>query len=109
LVYFCVFLTKGVQLYSKIEIIMSNTTRTQYRIDPILKENAEKILIKIGIKPAQAIAMFYSEIARTGTFPFLPTKVLKEEISKEIEKTEKGIGIKKYKNKEDLFSSLDNL
>jgi len=88
---------------------MSSTTRTQYRIDPNLKKNAERILIKIGIKPAQAITMFYSEIARTGTFPFLPTKVLKKELSQAIEKTEKGIEVQRYKNKKELFNYLDNL
>ncbi len=51
------------------------TTRLQIRIDAKLKKEAESILKKQGITPAQAITMFYTEIVRTGSFPFSPSKV----------------------------------
>jgi len=83
------------------------TARTQYRIDPTLKISAEKILKKLGIKPSQALTMFYTEITRTRTLPFTPTKVLKEELINEIQDIEQGVGVKTYKNKTDLFKSLN--
>ncbi len=84
-------------------------TRIQHRINPQLKEEAESILEQQGIKPAQAITIFYTEIKRQGGFPFLPSKVPNKKLQKEIKEAEKGKGIKTYKNKKDLFNSLEKL
>lgn len=83
-----------------------NSTRIQHRIDLTLKEDAESILEAQGIKPSQAITIFYTEITRTGGFPFLPSKVPNAELAKDLRDTKKGIGVKRYKNKKDLFDSL---
>ncbi len=85
------------------------STRIQHRINANLKIEAETILEQQGIGPAQAITIFYTEIKRTGGFPFLPSKVPNKQLAKELREAEKGIGIKTYKNKKELFNSLKKL
>lgn len=83
--------------------------RIQHRIDPNLKAEAEMILAKQGIKASQAITIFYTEIKRTGGFPFLPSKVPNKELQKDLMKGRTGRGVKTYKNKRALFDSLKKL
>lgn len=56
---------------------MASTTALYARIDTNLKENAEQILQQLGITPASAIQMFYSQIVLTRGLPLelkLPAK-----------------------------------
>lgn len=56
---------------------MAMTTALYARIDTDLKDNAEKILQQLGISPASAIQMFYSQIVLTRGLPLelkLPAK-----------------------------------
>lgn len=85
------------------------STRIQHRIDVNLKEQAELILEEQGIKPSQAITIFYTEIKRTGGFPFLPSKIPNKKLQKDLKAAKQNIGVKTYKNKKDLFNSLNNL
>lgn len=85
------------------------TARMQHRIDPKLKKEAENILEEQGIRPSQAITIFYTEIKRTGGFPFLPTPIPNKELKKDLLEAKKGSGVKTYKNKKDLFDSLGKL
>jgi addiction module RelB/DinJ family antitoxin len=55
---------------------MANTSAVYARIDTELKENAERILLKLGISPSSAIQMFYSQIVLTSGLPlnlYLPS------------------------------------
>ena len=52
-----------------------STTLLQYRIDKDLKKQAEQIFEIQGIKPSQVISILYTEVARTGKLPFMPSKV----------------------------------
>lgn len=88
---------------------MPTTTRMQHRINPKLKKEAEHILEAQGIRPSQAITIFYMEIKRTGGFPFLPTKVPNIQLKKDLMQAKKGTGVKTYKHKKDLFDELDTL
>ncbi len=49
---------------------MANTSPVYVRIDAKLKENAESILIQLGISPSSAIQMFYSRIVLERGLPF---------------------------------------
>lgn len=79
------------------------STRIQHRIDLDLKIQAESILCEQGIKPSQAITIFYTEIKRMGGFPFLPSKIPNKKLATDLKDAKKGIHVKKYKNKNDLF------
>ena len=49
---------------------MAQEARIRTRINAELKSKEETILSGIGIKPSQAITMFYTQIARQGGIPF---------------------------------------
>ena len=49
---------------------MANTSAVYARIDTGLKENAERILSKLGITPSSAIQMLYSQIVLRQGLPF---------------------------------------
>lgn len=49
---------------------MSNTTAVYARIDSELKQSAEQILARLGITPASAIQMLYSQIVLQRGLPF---------------------------------------
>jgi len=88
--------------------------RIQQRIDPSLRKEAEKILQIQGIKPSQAIILFYTEVKRMGGLPFQPSPVHPSEIPnarlrKEIRDAAKGKGVKTYKNEKDFFDALHAL
>lgn len=85
------------------------STRMQHRIDANLKATVEKILEKQGIRPAQAITIFYTEIKRTGGFPFLPTKVPNKKLQKTMADAKKGIDVTNYKNIKEMFKDLKKL
>lgn len=77
-------------------IHMANTSAVYARIDSGLKEDAEKILKKLGITPSVAIQMFYSQIVLTNGLPLdlhLPAEkpvaiggMSREEIDAELKK-----------------------
>jgi addiction module RelB/DinJ family antitoxin len=88
--------------------------RIQQRIDPKLKREAEQILQTQGIKPSQAIILFYMEVKRAGGLPFQLTPVHSSEIpnaklAKEIRDARKGKGVQSFANKKDFFDSLRKL
>lgn len=85
------------------------SVRMQTRIDSKLKNEAEKILEAQGFKPAQAIQIFYTEVARTGGFPFLPSKVPTKGLAKDLDEAKKGLGVEVYEDSKDFFKALKKL
>lgn len=90
------------------------SARIQHRIDPGLRRKAEAILRTQGIKPSQAIILFYTEVTRARGLPFTPSPVHASEIPnvrlrKELRDADRGIGVKTYKNEKDFFDSLHTL
>ncbi|MBU0458981.1 type II toxin-antitoxin system RelB/DinJ family antitoxin [Patescibacteria group bacterium] len=88
--------------------------RIQQRIDPKLQKDAETILKTQGIKPSQAIILFYMEIKRSRGLPFSPSPVRLDEVpniklQKDLEDASKGKGVKISKNKDEFFDHLDKL
>ena len=85
---------------------MANTTAVYARIDTNLKNNAESILSQLGISPASAIHMFYSQIVLHNGIPFelkipiqkpvaagsLTREELDNELSKGVMSLQKGNG-----------------
>ena len=49
---------------------MLQEARISSRIDASLKNEADSILAHLGIKPSQAITMFYTQIVRQRGIPF---------------------------------------
>ena len=49
---------------------MANTSAVYARIDAQLKQNAEAILAKLGLKPSALIQMTYSQVVLNNGLPF---------------------------------------
>jgi len=49
---------------------MAKTAVVRARMEPELKEEAERVLERLGIKPSEAINMFYVQLQKTGALPF---------------------------------------
>ena len=85
--------------------------RIQQRMNPSLKKEAEAILEMQGIKPSQAIILFYMEVKRFGGLPFHPSPVHPSEIpnaklQKDIRDARRGKGIRTFKSEKEFFDSL---
>ena len=88
--------------------------KIQQRIDPDLQKKAEAILEVLGLKPSQAITLFYVEITRQGNLPFHPSDVQPSEIpnkrlAKTIRDARRGKGVRTFESKEDFCRSLKEL
>lgn len=73
---------------------MAHEARISSRIDSDLKKKGDSILAEIGVKPSQAITMFYKQIVRQRGLPF-ETRIPNEETIKAMQ--------------EDLSSKKDSL
>ena len=51
---------------------MAKTATVRARMEPDLKQHAETILEGIGIKPSEAINLFYRQVEQAGGLPFVP-------------------------------------
>ena len=85
---------------------MAKTTTVQARIDPLLKQDAEKVLAQIGLNSTTAITMFYSQIKLRQGLPFdarIPNKETREAMSE----ARDGKKLKKYDSAKEMFEDLD--
>ena len=76
------------------------------RIEPTLKNNAERILKKLGLSNAEAIRLFYTQICLNKGLPFeikIPNKITMTAMD-EINTGES----KKFNSVKDLFEDLDD-
>jgi DNA-damage-inducible protein J len=84
---------------------MSKAAFIRARIEPDLKFMAEHVLHELGITPTQAITMLYKRVAREHEWP-LELKIPNAATRKALEESDKGIGLVKCKNIDDLFDKL---
>lgn len=86
-------------------------SRIQQRIDPSLRHEAEQILLLQGIKPSQAIVLFYTEIKRSKGLPFSPSPVHASEIpnarlQRDLKNAKNKKDVHSFKSKKDFMQSL---
>jgi DNA-damage-inducible protein J len=84
--------------------IMAQEARISSRIDAELKNKADSILAQIGIKPSQAITMFYTQIVQQRGIPFelkIPNEATIEALNEDI------TNAKRYTNLDTMFADLD--
>jgi DNA-damage-inducible protein J len=84
---------------------MSKTTTARARIEPEVKEEAEKILGDCGLRPSQAISMFYRQVILERGLPF-PIKSFNEETRRVLRASERGVEVEQFDSAEALFEDL---
>jgi DNA-damage-inducible protein J len=89
---------------------MAQEARISSRIDADLKREADSILAEIGMKPSQAIALFYTQIVRQRGIPLslkVPNEGL-EEAMREARDPEFRKTARRYSSVDELMSDLDS-
>lgn len=86
---------------------MNKSATIQARIDPKVKNKAQKILNKLHISMSEAISIFLTQVSLNNGIPFevkIPNKVTEETLLK----SEKGEELHEVSNVKELFKELNN-
>ena len=84
---------------------MSKTSSVRARIEPDLKEKAERVLQDLGLSPTQAIRLFYKQVELRNGLPFavaIPTATT----ARTFEDTDAGRNLVVCKDANDMFRRL---
>ena len=84
---------------------MSKTSSVRARIEPELKENAERVFQDLGLSPTQAIRLFYKQVELRNGLPFavaIPTAAT----VRTVEDTDAGRNLVVCKDADDMFRRL---
>lgn len=81
------------------------TTMYQFRIDAQEKQEVFQIFNELGVKPSQAIKMFFRQVKETRSIPF-DVKLPNKETIETMEKVKQGQELNICKNSDDLFDKL---
>lgn len=84
---------------------MAKTATVRARVEPTLKEKAEKVLGALGLNPTAAITLYYEQIVKRHAIPFtlaLPNAVTR----KAMREAETGRVIR-TRNVDKFFAELD--
>lgn len=84
---------------------MNKTTTARARIEPELKEEAERILRDCGLTASQAIGLFYRQVILERGMPF-PIRSFNEETRRVLRNSEDGIEVEQFESAEALFEDL---
>ena len=85
---------------------MARSVTYQIRIDEEEKQQTFEVFNELGVTPAQAIKMFFTQVRRTHSIPFPIEKTPNTETIKTIEETQKGENLVVCKDANDLFDKL---
>ena len=80
------------------------TAAVHSRIQPEIKEEAERILQRLGLSPTEAIRMFYTQITLRNGLPF-DVAIPNDETIKALEDSKNGRNLEQFDSTEELFES----
>ncbi len=84
---------------------MSKSAMVRARLEPDLKDHAEKIFRRLGLNATQAITMFYKQVELRNGLPFnvaIPTATTK----RMFQDSDAGRGLVVCENADDMFRKL---
>ncbi|HPQ05481.1 MAG TPA: type II toxin-antitoxin system RelB/DinJ family antitoxin [Methanothermobacter sp.] len=84
---------------------MAKSATITVRVSPELKSETERVLKALGLSASEAITLFYSQIKLHKGIPF-EIKIPNEITEKTFQKTDKGEGLIKCKDADDMFEKL---
>ena len=85
---------------------MAKTETIRARMEPELKEEAEKIFSTLGLSPAQAITLFYRQVILCRGLPF-GVKIPNKETLEAIRQAHTGERLTRYSSFNELIAELD--
>lgn len=90
---------------SKRKETMGKTATARARLEPQVKQEAEKILDECGVTASEAIGLFYRQVILHHGLPF-EVKNFNEETGRVLRKSEAGVGVTRFDSAEALFEDL---
>lgn len=84
---------------------MSKTETVRARIQPELKDKAEKVFRRLGLTATQAITLFYKQVELRDGLPF-EVVIPNETTSRTFDNTDAGRHLIVCKDTEDMFRKL---
>ena len=84
---------------------MPKTAVISARIDPKLKEGAEKVFKELGLTTTQAITLFYKQVEMEHGLPFA-ARIPNKETASSLEQARKRGRLETFNTLEDLFEDL---
>lgn len=85
---------------------MAKTDMISARIDPVLKQEAEQVLKKLGLTATQAITVFYKQVKLQHGLPF-DLKIPNEVTQKALEDARAQRGLEDFETAEALYKDLE--
>jgi addiction module RelB/DinJ family antitoxin len=86
----------------------SRPSMYQFRIDEREKSETFAILDNMGMKPSQAVRLFFRQIRQTKTIPFPIEHIPNEALSKRLLAPASEKGYQDYESLDTLFADLKN-
>jgi len=84
---------------------MNKTSTTRARIEPEVKEEAERILRDCGLNASQAISLFYRQVILERGLPF-EIRSFNEETRRVLRESEEGVEVEQFESADALFEDL---
>lgn len=85
---------------------MTRAATIQARIEPRTKREAEKVLRRLGVTPAEAIRVFYRQICLRRGLPF-PVELPNERTVKTLTQSREGKGVRTFDSLEQMLGSWE--
>ncbi len=86
---------------------MAKTAIIQTRVDPVLKDEAQKILNTLNISISEAISIYLAQITLHKGIPF-EIKIPNSLTAKTLQESETGQNLHQADNVDQLFKELDS-
>jgi DNA-damage-inducible protein J len=86
---------------------MSKTATIQTRVDPKVKQRAQKVLNTLNISMSEAISMYLSQITLHQGIPF-DLKIPNKLTAQVLKRSEEGKDLHTASNVDELFEELDS-
>jgi DNA-damage-inducible protein J len=84
---------------------MGKTATARARMEPEVKDEAERILEECGLSASEAIGMFYRQVILHHGLPF-SVQNFNEETRKVLKASEQGLEVTRFDSSEALFEDL---
>ena len=85
---------------------MARSVTYQIRIDEEEKQKTFEVFNKLGVTPAQAVKMFFTQVRLTDSIPFCVDYTPNEETAKILLASDEEKDYKGFDNLDDLFRDL---
>ena len=84
---------------------MAKTAMIRARVEPELKQQAEKVFSELGLSATEAIRLFYRQTALRNGLPF-ELRIPNEETLEAVRQTRSGTGVSTYSSVEEMRADL---